>query len=97
MEVPGAYTGIATLDCPAAGDCAAGGYSGPGADGVDAGSGIVLDQVTGKWGKPVTVAPGGPIVAEIAALSCAAVRHCSAVGYLPDGWGGGRAAVASEG
>jgi hypothetical protein len=97
-EVPGRYTSITALDCPAAGDCAAGGYGVPVADSVDGGNGIVLDQVSGKWGKPVTVAPGGPIVAEVTALSCAAVRDCAAVGYLPDGWGGGPwAAVASEG
>jgi hypothetical protein len=98
-EVSGADTSVTTLSCPVAGDCAAGGYSvNPVADSVDAGNGIVVDQVSGKWGKPVTVAPGGPIVAEITALSCAAVRNCESVGYLPDGWEGGPwAAFATEG
>jgi hypothetical protein len=97
-EVPGADTGISALSCPAAGDCAAGGYSAPAGLSVDGGNAIVLDQVSGKWGKPVTVARGGPIIVEITALSCAAVRNCAAVGYLPDGWEGGPwAAFATEG
>jgi hypothetical protein len=94
--VPGTNSAVRALSCPAAGNCTAGGtVTLP--DGTS--SGIVLDQVNGIWGKPVTVArsPGDGQSGEITALSCAAARTCAAIGFLPDGWGGGPwAAVATE-
>jgi hypothetical protein len=61
---------------------AAGGFSVPVALSVNR---IVLDQVSGEVGQARHGSPVGPIVAEITDLSCAAVRNCEAVGYLPDG------------
>jgi hypothetical protein len=93
--VPGTDSAVTALSCPAAGDCTAGGTVGS-ADFST--SGIVLDQVNGIWGKPVTVDPGSGIDGEVTALSCAAAGNCAAIGYLPDGWAGGPwAAVATEG
>jgi hypothetical protein len=61
-------------------------------------SGIVLDQVGGTWGTPVTVTPGNGITGEVTSVSCAVAPNCAAVGFLPDGWSGGpSAAVATEG
>jgi hypothetical protein len=93
--VPGTSSAVTTLSCPAAGDCAVGGS----VSSVSAGtSGIVLDQVNGTWGEPVTVAPGNGITGEVTGVSCAVARDCAAVGFLPDGWSGGpSAAVATEG
>jgi len=85
---------ITALSCPAAGQCAAGAISSP-----DSGaSGMVLDQVKGVWGKPVTVDPTNSLQAGVSALSCAAVRNCAAVGYLAEGEEAGPwATIASEG
>jgi len=89
--VPGTDSVVSSLSCPAAGDCAAGGTAGSPSDGVH---GIVLDQVNGTWDKPVTVAPSvWDMTGEVTALSCAAARNCAAVGFLPEGWGGGPAAA----
>lgn len=93
--VPGTDSVVTALSCPAAGDCAAGGAVGSPSVSVN---GIVLDQVNGTWDKPVTVAPSvWSMTGEVTALSCAAARNCAAVGFLPEGWGGGpSAAVAVE-
>jgi hypothetical protein len=93
--VPGTDSVVTSLSCPAAGDCAAGGTVG--SPGVSI-HGIVLDQVNEIWSKPVTVAPSvWSMTGEVTALSCAAARNCAAVGFLPEGWGGGpSAAVATE-
>ena len=91
--VPGTDTVITALSCPAPGDCTAGGTTAPGIST----NGIVLDQVNGIWGKPVTVAHGNGIAAEVTALSCAATASCAAVGFLPEGIRGGPlATVATE-
>jgi hypothetical protein len=98
--VPGTWSAVTALSCPAAGDCAAGGTVSSDVSSADFNTkGVVLDQVNGVWGKTVTVAPpGNAITGAVTALSCAAVRNCAAVGYLPDGWGGGpSAAAAAEG
>jgi hypothetical protein len=94
-SVPGTDSVVTSLSCPAAGDCAAGGTAGSPAVSVN---GIVLDQVNGIWGKPVTVAVGhDPGKGGVTALSCAAARNCAAVGFLPDGSEAGPlAAVATE-
>lgn len=96
-RVPGTDSTVTALSCPAAGQCAAGGAVAAN----EVNSGIVVDQVSGVWGKPVTVdpagPPGGPLSAEVTALSCAAARNCAAVGFLPDGDEGGPwASVATE-
>jgi hypothetical protein len=93
--LPGTDSVVTSLSCPAAGDCAAGGTVGSPNVSVN---GIVLDQVNGIWGKPVTVAVGnGPGQGRVTALSCAAARNCAAVGFLPDGSEAGpSAAVATE-
>ena len=91
--VLGSGSAVTALSCPAAGECAAGGTVSP----DFSANGIVLDQVNGIWGKPVTVAPGDGLDGEVTALSCAAARNCAAVGFLPEGWSGGSlAAVATE-
>ena len=95
-RVPGTDSTITAVACPRAGDCAAGGTAGSPRAGD---GGIVLNQVNGAWGKPVTVDPASfGLSGQVAALSCAAVRNCGAVGYLPFGSEGGPwAAVATEG
>jgi hypothetical protein len=92
-RVPGTDSTITAVACPRAGDCVAGGNAG------SPGGGIVLDQANGAWGKPVTVDPASfGMSGQLTALSCAAVRNCGAVGYLPLGDEAGPwAAVATEG
>lgn len=95
--VPGASSAVTALSCPTAGNCAVGGTAGHSGLPVH---GIALDQVNGVWGTPVTVAPDtqGVAAGMVTALSCAAARHCAAVGFLPDGGEAGpRTAVATEG
>jgi hypothetical protein len=93
--LPGTSSAVTTLSCPVAGGCTAGGTT----SSLEAGtSGIVLDQVDGTWGAPVTVAPGNGITGAVTDVSCFVVGDCVAVGYLPVGWSGGpSAAVAAEG
>jgi hypothetical protein len=93
--LPGTLTSVTALSCPAAGQCAAGGTAAATPD--SPASGIVVDQVSGSWGEPRTVATGDGISAAITALSCAAARACAAGARLPEGWNGGPgAAIATE-
>jgi hypothetical protein len=92
--VPGSRSEVTTLSCPAAGQCAAGAI----VSSDSSASGVVLDQVSGVWGKPVTVDPTNGLPAAVTALSCGAVRNCAAVGFLAEGEEGGPlATIATEG
>ena len=102
VEVPGlaalntgGNAGVASVSCPAAGKCAAGGsYSG-----ASGGQGFVVSQADGVWGTAVEV-PGLPALstsgsAGVASLSCGSAGNCAAGGFYNDS-SGQQAFVASE-
>jgi hypothetical protein len=70
------------VSCPAAGDCAAGGYYAPGVGTLQA---FVVDESGGVWGDAEEVPDLGQlntgVTAVLNAISCAAVGSCTAGGY----------------
>jgi hypothetical protein len=72
--------GVASISCPAPGNCVAGGY------GTDSGKNhhaFILSEANGTWETARAASiPGGPNAtsSSIDAVSCASVGNCSAVG-----------------
>jgi hypothetical protein len=82
-----------SVSCPAAGDCAAGGYytrATPG-HGTAPREGFVVTASDGRWRRAIEV-PGLAALnrggtAQVSAVSCAAAGRCAAGGFYTDGRG----------
>ena len=95
----GGRAAIASVSCPAAGDCSAGGYY-ANSSGVQ--QGFVVNETGGTWGTAQEVpglaglnlgtSPGGTVLS----VSCSAVGECAASGYYTDSHGRKQAFVVSE-
>ena len=89
--------GIASVSCPARGDCVAGGdYQ----DGSGAFQAFVVTESKGRWGKAEEV-PGTPALdaggdAAINSVSCRSAGNCSAGGYYIDAAAQREALVVTE-
>ena len=96
VEVPGlgmlnkyGMAEVTSVSCPAAGDCAAGGFY---AGGCDCGSNppavpFVVSETGGTWGRAREI-PGDPNVGdygETTSVSCASAGDCTAGGFYSDG------------
>lgn len=93
-EVPGTaalnlgnYAGVASISCPAASTCAAGGSY---RDASDHGQAFVANETNGAWGKALEV-PGTKtlklIDAQVSTVSCGSPGNCAAGGYdTPHDW-----------
>jgi hypothetical protein len=86
---------LASVSCPAAGNCSAGGYYVSSA--LQA---FVVSQTKGTWGKAKEV-PGIASLnkggnAQITSVSCASAGNCSVGGYYTDGAGAVQAFVVSQ-
>ena len=108
IEVPGTATlnkgGHAEVDsvsCPAAGECAAGGYY---TDGSSHQQAFVVTETNGSWGNAIEV-PGTATLnagafaghgAAVDSVSCAAAGECAAGGHYTDGSENGQAFVVTE-
>jgi uncharacterized repeat protein (TIGR02543 family) len=86
---------IASVSCPSAGNCTAGGFY---LDGSVHAQAFVVDEAADAWGTPGELAAslnaGGE--AAIASLSCASAGDCAAGGFYEDGAGHTQAFVAGE-
>jgi hypothetical protein len=106
-EVPGSGTlnlggdaRIASVSCPAAGDCTAGGYYGDGVAGFQV---FVVGETNGTWGDAEEIPGSGTLnagsdaaISSATLISCAAVGDCTAGGSYKDSSGDTQAFVASE-
>lgn len=106
-EVPGSDTlnaggnaRVASVSCPAAGDCSAAGYYG---DGVSGSQVFVASEVNGTWGNAQEIpgsgtlnAGGNAVISDATLISCAAPGDCAAGGSYKDSSGDTQAFVASE-
>jgi hypothetical protein len=102
-EVPGMAAlntvgdaGVATISCPSAGNCAAGGfYNSP-----DHPQAFIVNQVHGTW-RHAREVPGTAVLnagrsALVVSLSCARTGYCTAVGSYTDAAGHRQGFAASE-
>jgi hypothetical protein len=106
IEVPGTAldTGgadVASLSCPSAGNCAAGGsYDVSSSSPIYQPQAFVADEVNGTWRNAIEV-PGTAALntgnaAGVNSVSCASAANCAAGGYYSDSSGNDQAFVASE-
>jgi len=91
IEVPGmaalstvGFAGVASISCPSAGNCAAGGYY----NSLGHSQAFIVSQVNGTWRKAREV-PGTAVLnagrrAAVGSLSCARAGYCTAVGSYTD-------------
>ena len=103
VEVPGmaalntvGFAGVASISCPSAGNCAAGGYY----NSLGHSQAFIVSQVNGTWRNARQV-PGTAVLnagrrAAVASLSCARTGYCTAVGAYTDGAGHLQVFAASE-
>ena len=103
IQIPGTHLSrvefaeVASVSCPAVGDCGAGGFF---TDRADMAQPFVASERNGTWGKAIEV-PGIKALnvggnGGITGLSCGAVGDCSAGGTYQDGSGHAQAFVVSE-
>jgi len=101
IEVPGlgslntgGHAQLASVSCPSAGNCTAGGFY---IDSSRHGHAFVVRETNGIWAKAIEVpgsgAGGG---AEVDSVSCASAGNCAAIGVYQDGSGHTQAFVASK-
>lgn len=88
---------IASMSCPAAGECSAGGYY---TDGSGHRQAFVVDETNGVWGTALEV-PGTATLnaggrAAVTQVSCAVVGGCAAGGYYTSGGGRQQAFVVNR-
>jgi hypothetical protein len=88
---------FASLSCPSAGNCSAGGNYSQSHHRYEA---FVVDETNGTWGSaeevPSTAALNKGGNAAIYGVSCSSVAHCSAVGDYLDGSGHDQAFVVTR-
>jgi hypothetical protein len=97
----GGYAQVSTVSCPAAGDCAAGGYY-LGAPGSSQKYEAFLVSLEGFAWKPVEEVPGTNVLnkgmtARVDAVSCPSVGFCAAGGFFSDGHLGGTLPFTADG
>jgi hypothetical protein len=104
IEVPGlgslnlgGHAELASVSCPSAGNCTAGGFY---ADGSGHGQAFVVRETAGIWAKAIEVPGSGALDAgggaQVESVSCAKPGSCAAIGVYNDGSGNTQAFVASE-
>ena len=98
----GAHAAIASVSCPSAGNCGAGGYyaSGKEANGTPITQAMVVTESGGQWGTALEV-PGIATLnakgaAAVTSISCSAPGDCSAGGQYTDASGRSQAFVVTE-
>jgi len=95
IEVPGlaslnqgGQAQLASVSCPSAGNCTAGGFY---ADGSGHGHAFVVRETNGTWAKAIEVPGSGALDAgggaEVDSVSCATAGNCAAIGPYSDGSG----------
>src|SRR5215470_3172514 len=93
----GGLAGVASVSCPSAGNCAAGGSYRDGAGRIEA---FVVSERTGRWGRAVEVPGSGALNvdgdAELFSVSCVSAGNCAAGGLYVDASGHVQALVVSE-
>jgi hypothetical protein len=109
IEVPGlgelnkganasSITGVSSVSCAAAGNCAAGGFY---TDQAGNGQGFVATERHGRWGKAINVprlrALNDGTNAEVESVSCSSAGGCAAVGTYGEPYGMGFEAVEKNG
>jgi hypothetical protein len=99
----GAFASVASLSCPSAGNCAAGGsytvapcFS----PCIYQPQALVVSEVNGTWGDAIEV-PGIAVLntgkaAQVDSVSCPSAGNCAVGGYYADSHGNDHAFVASE-
>jgi hypothetical protein len=104
IEVPGTAAlnkggdaGLASVSCPSAGNCTAGGdYT----DGSHHQQAFVVSEQQGVWRKAIEVPGSGALnatgLAEVTSVSCPSAGNCAAGGDYIDASGNQQAFVASE-
>ena len=104
IEVPGlgslnrgGVAELASVSCPSAGNCTAGGFY---ADSSRHGQAFVVRETNGIWRKAIEL-PGSAALdagggAEVESVSCATAGNCAAIGVYNDSSGNTQAFVASE-
>ena len=95
----GLLSGVTSVSCGAAGDCASGGYYYT--DGGDHKQAFVVSETNGTWGNAIEV-PGTAALnsfgkAGVTSVSCGAAGDCAAVGSYTDGSRHNQAFVADYG
>jgi hypothetical protein len=104
IEVPGlgslnqgGQAQVASVSCPSAGNCAAGGFY---TDSSGHGQAFVVRETNGIWAKAIEVPGSGTLNAgggaEVTSVSCATAGNCAAIGVYKDGAGQAQAFVASK-
>jgi hypothetical protein len=98
LNQSGDFAGIASVSCPAAGNCSAGGLY---TDGSGHQQSFVLSQTHGTWGRAREV-PGtaalnqGGQIGGVSSVSCTSAGNCAAGGDYADSSGGFQVFVDSE-
>jgi hypothetical protein len=104
IEVPGlrsldqgGQAQLASVSCPSAGNCTAGGFY---TDSSRHGHAFVVRETKGVWAKAIEVPGSGTLdaggSAEVESVSCATAGNCATIGVYSDGSGNTQAFVASE-
>jgi hypothetical protein len=104
IEVPGlgsldqgGQAQLASVSCPSAGNCTAGGFY---TDSSRHGHAFVVRETNGIWAKAIEVPGSGTLdaggSAEVESVSCASAGNCATIGVYSDGSGNTQAFVASE-
>jgi len=93
----GGLAQLASVSCPSAGNCSAGGYY---TDGSGHQQAFVVGEANGTWGTAIEV-PGfsalnQSVLGGLTSVSCASAGNCSAGGYYTDGSGRQQAFVVGE-
>ena len=93
----GGFAYVASLSCPSAGDCSAGGQY---TDHSGHDQAFIVGEKNGRWGDAKQV-PGTASLnkgggAQITSLSCASPGNCGAGGVYTDGSGRGQVFVVDE-
>jgi len=104
IEVPGlgsldrgGQAEVASVSCPSAGNCTAGGFY---TDSSRHGHAFVVRETNGTWKKAIEVPGSGALdaggSAEVESVSCATAGNCTAIGVYSDGSGHYQVFVVSE-
>jgi hypothetical protein len=104
IEVPGlgslnqgGNAQLASVSCPSAGNCTAGGFY---RDGSGHGQAFVVRETKGTWRKAIEVPGSGALDAgggaEVESVSCATAGNCAAGGFYTDSSGHTQAFVVSQ-
>jgi len=104
IEVPGlgsvdqgGQAQLASVSCPSAGNCTAGGFY---TDASRHGHAFVVRETNGTWKRAIEVPGSGTLdaggSAEVESVSCASAGNCAAIGVYSDSSGHTQAFVASE-